>query len=393
MTLDAASIRAEIPAVEKMVYLNTGWSGPSPTYVVEAIEERLRYESYGGPTSPEVLESGRQIRERSKRAVARLFGATPEEVLLTENTTEGVNVVVNGLSFSPGDEVVVCDLEHPSVLLPAYSLRATRGVEVKIVSPAPNASGAEVAGLYGGAIGPRTRLVMLSHVQYSSGLRMPVAEIAAMAHEAGARVLVDGAQGPGHVALDMAELGADFYSSPGQKWLLGPDQTGALFVRRELIAGLRPARVGFGFAESFDQAGDLQERGDDIEKFMVSTTSAPLRAGYLAAAERVLDLGMEAIEARQLALAARLKERLSEAPGVRILSPLEGPECSGLTTFVVEGRPAAEVAARLWDAEEKILVRPISFPSAVRASTSFFNTEEEVDMLADAVGALSVSAQ
>lgn len=392
MTLDAATIRAEIPAVAKMVYLNTGWSGPSPTYVVEAIEDRLRHESYSGPTSPEVLESGRQIRERSKRAVARLFGADPEEILLTENTTEGVNVVVNGLSFSPGDEVVICDLEHPSVLLPAYSLKATRGVEVKIVSAAPNASGGEVAALYGEAIGPRTRLVMLSHVQYSSGLRMPVAEIAAMAHEAGARVLVDGAQGPGHVALDMGGLAADFYSSPGQKWLLGPDQTGALFVRRELIAELRPARVGFGFAESFDQTGRFEERADDIEKFMVSTTSAPLRAGYLAAVERVLDLGMDAIEARQLALAARLKGRLSGTPGVRVLSPLEGPECSGLTTFTVQGRTAAEVAARLWETGEKILVRPISYPSAVRASTSFFNTEEEVEMLADAVKGLSVSA-
>ena len=148
--------------------------------------------------------------------------------------------------------------------------------------------------------------------------------------------------------------------------------------------------MGFGFAESFDQTGDFRERADDIEKFMVSTTSVPLRAGYLAGVERVLDLGMEAIEARQLALAARLKALLSETPGVRILSPLEGPECSGLTTFTVEGRPAAEVAARLWETEEKILVRPISYPSAVRASTSFFNTEEEVEMLANAVGALSV---
>lgn len=392
MTLDPAAIRAEIPVVAKMVYLTTGWSGPSPAYVIEAIEERLRLENYGGPTSPEVLESGSQIRESSKRAVARLYGAAPEEILLTENTTEGVNVVVNGLSFGPGDQVVICDLEHPSVLLPAYSLKATRGVEVKIVSPAPNASSAEVAALYGEAIGPRTRLVMLSHVQYSSGLRMPVAEIAAMAHEAGARVLVDGAQGPGHVALDMDGLGADFYSSPGQKWLLGPDQTGALFVRRELIAELRPARVGFGFAESFDQAGGFQERADDIEKFTVSTTSVPLRAGYLAAVERVLDLGMEAIEDRQLALAARLKARLSATPGVRVLSPLEGPGCSGLTTFAVEGLPAPDVAASLWDTGEKILVRSISYPSAVRASTSFFNTEEEVDVLADAVRALSAKA-
>ena len=98
---------------------------------------------------------------------------------------------------------------------------------------------------------------------------------------------------------------------------------------------------------------------------------------------------MQAIEARQLALAARLKERLSEAAGVRILSPLEGPECSGLTTFAVEGRRADEVASRLWEADEKILVRPISFPSAVRASTAFFNTEGEVEKLADAVAAIA----
>jgi L-cysteine/cystine lyase len=381
---DIEKIRAEIPTVEKMTYLNTGWSGPTPTYVVEAIEQRLEYESYNGPTTSDVLESGLGIRTRAKAAVAKLFNATPEEILLTENTTEGLNVVINGLRFDRGDEVIVCDLEHPSVLLPAYNLRAKHDVTVKIVCPKPNATAEEVADMYAGAMSTRTRLVFFSHVQYSSGLRMPVAEIAARAHEFGAQVLVDGAQGPGHVALDMGALGVDFYSSPGQKWLLGPDQTGALFIRRDRVPELQPSRIGYAFAESWDLKGGFVPARDDIDKFMVSTTSMPLRAGYLAAVERVLELGPGEIEVRNLSLASRLRTALSDTPGVRVLSPMEGPECSGLVTFAVDGVDNEVVAGRLWS-DNTILVRAISHPQAVRASTSFFNTEAEVDALADAV--------
>lgn len=386
--LDIEKIRSEIPTVEKMTYLNTGWSGPTPTYVVEAIEQRLEYESYNGPTTTDVLESGLGIRTRAKAAVAKLFNATPEEILLTENTTDGINVVINGLRFDRGDEVIVCELEHPSVLLPAYNLRANHDVTVKIVCPKPNATAEEVADMYAGAMSTRTRLVFFSHVQYSSGLRMPVAQIAERAHEFGAQVLVDGAQGPGHVALDMGALGMDFYSSPGQKWLLGPDQTGALFIRRDRVPELQPSRIGHAFAESWDLRGGFVPARDDIDKFMVSTTSMPLRAGYLAAVERVLDLGPGEIEARNLSLAARLRTALSDSPGVRVLSPMEGPECSGLTTFAVDGLDNEVVAGRLW-ADNTILVRAISHPQAVRASTSFFNTEAEVDALADAVRGLA----
>jgi L-cysteine/cystine lyase len=388
LNLDIGQIRSEIPVVGLMTYLNTGWSGPSPTYVVEAIEKRLRYESYSGPTTTEVLESGIAIRNRSKEAVARLFNATPEEILLTENTTEGLNVVLNGLRFDAGDEVIICDLEHPSVLLPAYNLRANRDVSVKIVSPGPDPTPEQLVDLYSGAMTNRTRLVFLSHVQYSTGVRMPVAEIAERAHAMGAQVLVDGAQGPGHLALDMPALGVDFYSSPGQKWLLGPDQTGALFIRRDRVPELHPSRIGHAFAESYDLKGGFVPARDDIGKFMVSTTSMPLRAGYLAAVERILDLGPGLVEARQLALAGRLKRALSDTPGVRVLSPLTGAGCTGLTTFTVDGMDNEVVAGRLW-ADSTILVRAIGHPLAVRASASFFNTEDEVDALADAVRGLA----
>jgi len=388
LTLDIGQIRSEIPTVGMMTYLNTGWSGPSPTYVVEAIEKRLRYESYSGPTTTEVLETGIAIRNRSKEAVAKLFNATPEEILLTENTTEGLNVVLNGLRFDAGDEVIVCDLEHPSVLLPAYNLRANRDVTVKIVRPGADPSPQDIVDAYAGAMTNRTRLVFFSHVQYSTGVRMPVTDITERAHAIGAQVLVDGAQGPGHLALDMPALGVDFYSSPGQKWLLGPDQTGALYVRRDRVPELQPSRIGYAFAESYDLKGGFVPARDDIGKFMVSTTSMPLRVGYLAAVERVLELGPGLIEARQLMLAGRLKRALSDTPGVQVLSPLKGAGCSGLTTFAVDGMDNEVVAGRLWS-DHTILVRAISHPSAVRASASFFNTEDEVDALADAVRGLA----
>ncbi len=388
MTLDIEKIRSEIPTVGEMIYMNTGWSGPSPTYVVDAVDKRLRYESYNGPTTLEVLESGKAICTRSKEAVAWLFNATPEEILLTENTTEGLNVVINGLRFGRDDEVVICDLEHPSVLLPAYNLRATHDVELRIVKPPPNATVDEVAALFGQVMSTKTRLVFLSHVQFSTGLRMPVAQIAERAHKFGAQVLVDGAQGPGHVALDMAALGIDFYSSPGQKWLLGPDQTGALFVRRDRVPELHPSRIGYSFAESWNLKGGFVPNHDDIDKFMVSTTSMPLRAGYLAAVERVLELGPAEIEARNLALADRLKTALANTPGVRVLSPMEGPGNSGLVTFALDNVDNEVVTGRLW-ADHRILVRVIEHPLAVRASTAFFNTEDEVDALAEVVRGLT----
>ena len=244
-----------MPNINDMTYLNTGWSGPSPTYVVDAIKSRLEIESFNGPTSPEILESGQKIMSDSKMLVSKLFNCMPEEVVLTDNTTDGINLILNGLPWKPGDEVVLCDLEHPSVLLPAYNLQSSKGVRLRMVSIDLSSNHNDIKQSFASTITGPTRLVMFSHIQYSTGLRMPVSAIASIAHKVGARVLVDGAQGPGHIDLDMNALGVDFYSSPGQKWLLGPDQTGALFIKHNLIPEVQPSRIGFGFSSNFNLEG------------------------------------------------------------------------------------------------------------------------------------------
>ena len=159
-----------MPNIDDMTYLNTGWSGPSPKYVVDAIKSRLEFESFNCPTSPEVLESAKQITIESKALVSDLFKCQSDEVLLTDNTTDGINVVLNGLPWKPGDEVVLCDLEHPSVLLPAYNLQSSKGVRLRIVSLNGNASHKNVREAFSSVITGRTRLVIFSHIQYSTGL-------------------------------------------------------------------------------------------------------------------------------------------------------------------------------------------------------------------------------
>ncbi|MBM3945655.1 MAG: aminotransferase class V-fold PLP-dependent enzyme, partial [SAR202 cluster bacterium] len=221
MTLDVEALRKQIPTTQKMTYFNTGWEGPSPVPVVEAIKQRAEFEAYNGPSTPEVLDSGDAIAKQSKEAIAQLINATPEEILLTENTTDGLNVVIPGLDWKPGDEIITCNLEHPSVLMPSYNLTRIAGVKLNILQLSSNSTHDEILSKVKAAFTPRTKMAFFSHIEFSCGLRMPIKEIGKMARERGVLLLVDAAQGPGHIKLDMRDLDADFYSTPGHKWLLG----------------------------------------------------------------------------------------------------------------------------------------------------------------------------
>ena len=382
--MDVEGLRKRIPTVDMMTYLNTGWSGPSPVSVVEAITARLEYESYNGPTSAEVMESGEKIRSEAKEALASLINADAQEILLTQSTTDGLNAVMSGLPWREGDEIITCDLEHPSILIPCYHLQDRYGVKVRVLPVAPDEPEDLILSRIEGALTDRTRMVFLSHIEYSSGLRMPVKQIGGLVGPRGIWYLLDGAQGPGHVAVDVREIGCDFYSLPGQKWLLGPDQTGALYIRREIIPLVIPVHVAGSAVLDYDLEGGYSPNSDDIDKFRVGTTSAPLRAGFVEGIRFVQGVGIDRIEQRNLALAATLKVRLSGVSGVRVLSPMEGPGSSGLVSFEVEGVDSTRVAEALWK-NDRILVRAVSYPPAVRASLDFFNTEQEVAQLAEVV--------
>ena len=212
--MDVETIRAQIPACQKTIYMNTGWAGPSPISVVEAIKGRLEYESYESPTSKAVLDSGKAIRLEARQAAAELLKVTPEEIALTQNTTEGLNLILNGLDWQKDDEIIACSLEHSSVLVPSYFLERRFGVKVKVVPLNPAENPSCIINKVEAALSPRTRLVFASHIQYSSGLRMPVEDIRDLTRNRGVLMLLDAAQAAGHIAIDLREIGCEHSGLP-----------------------------------------------------------------------------------------------------------------------------------------------------------------------------------
>ncbi len=386
--MDVQKLRDEIPALANLTYLNTGWSGPPPRRVAQALKDRINLELNEGPTTPPIQESGREVQAQARQAAARLFNADPEEVMVTRNTTEGLNIVLSGQDWQEGDEIITCNLEHGSVLITSLVTGKRHGVKVRVVDLDPHDSRETILGKFEAAFTSRTRLLFVSHVEFSTGLRMPAAELARLAHDRGAQIMLDGAQTGGHIHLDMAAEEFDFYSIPGQKWLLGYEGVGALYIRRELIERIYPAHSGGRAVVHPVDYDNVQLAAADMEKFHGGSSSVPLQAAFLEAVQFVEEVGVREIEERNRQLAARLKRQLSDIPAVQVYSPMEPELSSGLVSFALSGWEPPAAVERLWN-DHRIVVRQVDYPPGIRASFHFFNTEDEVDQLAQAVKGLA----
>ena len=386
--MDVQKLRDEIPVLANLTYLNTGWSGPPPRRVAQALKDRINLELNEGPTTPPVQERGREVQVQARQAAARLFNADPEEVMVTRNTTEGLNIVLSGLDWQEGDEIITCNLEHGSVLITSLVTGKRHGVKVRVVDLDPHDSRETILGKFEAAFTSRTRLLFVSHVEFSTGLRMPAAELTRLAHDRGAQIMLDGAQTGGHIHLDMAAEEFDFYSIPGQKWLLGYEGVGALYIRQELIERIYPAHSGGRAVVHPVDYDNVQLAAAGMEKFHGGSSSVPLQAAFLEAVQFVEEVGVREIEERNRQLAARLKRQLSDLPAVQVYSPMEPELSSGLVSFALSGWEPPAAVERLWSGH-RIVVRQVDYPPGIRASFHFFNTEDEADQLAQAVKGLA----
>ncbi|MBA2534380.1 MAG: aminotransferase class V-fold PLP-dependent enzyme [Rubrobacter sp.] len=363
-------------AANDCTYLNTGSSGPPPYYVVEAIREAddVCY----GPAYLEgiglfALQAG--YASRAREAASRLIGASSDDVALTQNTTHGMNLGVDSVGWREGDEVLSATTEHPGCLMPLHNLGKRFGVKVNLVSPPVTPQKIE------SSLTPKTRLIALSQVDWTNGEVLPLQEICDVARDKEVLTLIDGAQSVGNIKVDVPATGADMYAFTGHKWVLGPEGMGAFYVR----PGLPVYSPNVGFMSlpapaDFDIEGDYELRGD-ARRFEASTMSPALGGGFAAAADAVYERGSTGFgEIRRRA--DLLMDLLSQLPRVTVRSPR--PAGSGLVAFEVEGLAAKDVAERLLD--QKFILRHIpGRNSYVRASTHLFNTEDELESLAEAV--------
>ena len=386
--MDIDKIRSQIPVLAHTAYMNTGWSGPAPRRVAQAMKDRIDLELEQGTTTSGVYEAGKEIQEQAQAAAARIFNASIDEVMVTRNTTEGLNIVLSGLDWQQGDEIIICDMEHGSVIAPAQLIGQRYGVAVKVVDLEVHDSNETIVTKIVAAFTPKTRMVFISHILYATGRRMPAEEIRRATKDRGILMMLDGAQTGGHIELDMARSGFDFYSIPGQKWLLGYEGSGALYIRREHLEQIHPAHTGGRGIARPANAHNFQPVADSMEKFLGGSVSVPVQAAFLEATKFIEEAGIYNIETRNLDLAESAKAKLSEVAGVTVLSPSERRDSSGLVTFAVEGQTPISVVGRLWE-DHKIVVRQVGHPAGVRVSLHFFNTEEEVELLVGGVRELA----
>jgi selenocysteine lyase/cysteine desulfurase len=387
MTIDWEATRAQFPIAERCVYLNTGWSAPSSLAVVDAMQRRLEREAYDGPTSPDVRNEKALLVRRVKHAVASLIGADDDELALLYTTTEAMNTVLRGIGLVAGDEILVCNMEHNAIMVPAYVARMRDGLGVNIARFRFDEDAAALVAGFEAAMTPRTKLLLLSHVAWNRGTRLPMREICVIAHARGALVAVDAAQSAGQIDFDVREIGCDFLALPGHKWLLGPDGAAFLYVRRDLIERLQPLAVVHGANRRYDFEGNFEYAHDTMHKFELTTHSGPVLAGLEASLAAVASIGMPSIEKRCLELATRFIASLRRIDGVRLTTPLDPSVRSGIVTFDVRDLNPSQVCAALWRIDR--IVGRVCNDRRVRACFHVFNDESDVDRTAAAIAQIA----
>ena len=361
-------LRADVPALGDAAYFNFGAHGPSPEYVVEAAASFVEDHEYGSATT-DPYERAFETYDRVRERIAAFVGADPEEIALTESTTDGITRVAGAVDWEPGDVVVRTDLEHPAGVLPWKRLER-EGVEVRVLE---TENGRLDRDEYAAAVAD-ARLVCFSAITWTHGTRLPVADLVEVANEAGAFTLVDAVQSPGQVAMDVSEWGADAVAAAGHKWTLGPWGAGFLYVDRDAAADLAPRAVGYRSVE--DPTGDEIEFKPAAGRFEVGTTTAAAHVGLAEALDAIDAVGLDAIESRIESLTDRLKEGV---PDDRLLSPRAYE--SGLVTIDVDD-PEGTVE-RLGEGD--IVVRSLPHPNGIRVSVHAVSTEAEVDRLVEAL--------
>ena len=384
-----ARVRREIPvtARAKYTYLNVGTMGPSPVPVHRAFLDAYQAWQDAGPGNPEAYHAAHALMEPARHALAAYLGVTADEVALTSNSTDGVNIVMAGLDWKKGDEVLTTDQEHPAVSVPWLNVQRRYGVVGRIFRLGATVD--EILTNFRAQLSGRTKLVVISHVSSQTGIRLPVAEISALAHQAGALVCIDGAQACGQFPVNVEAVGCDFYTMNGHKWLLAPGGTGGVVLRRQAMERLTPVVVGAGSNEPVNY---LEERRlqfvPSARRFENATRNWALYAGLTAAFQYMGAVGFANIEERGLGMSRRLRAGLAEIPGVSVKTPADHALSTGLVSWGISGWSGQDQYDALLN-RFKVCGRPVGELDAVRASCAFFNLEEEVDLLLRAVAALA----
>jgi cysteine desulfurase / selenocysteine lyase len=395
--LDVEAIRKDFPALTRLVrndnplvYLDSGATSQKPVQVLDA--EREFYERHNGAAhrgAHLLSEEGTELYEGARSKVASFLGAADREIVFTKSATEAVNLVAYTLTSSvqPGDEILITEMEHHANLVPWQLLAQRTGATLRWFGVLPDGR----LDVDPSLVTSRTKIVAVTGQSNVTGVIPPVAEIAALAHAAGALVLADGAQLVPHHPVDVTALDVDFLVFSGHK-MLGPLGLGVLYGKYAALEALPPFLAGGDMIEIVRMEGSTFQ--PPPARFEPGVPPAPQAVGLAAAIDYLTGLGMENVAAHEESLTAHALSALLEIPGVRILGPDTTKDRGGAVAFEVDGVHPHDVGQVLDDLGIAVrtghhcawpLHRALGVQSSTRATFYVYNTHAEVDALADGV--------
>jgi len=395
--LDVEAIRADFPALARtvrndkpLIYLDSGATSQKPVQVLDA--ERSFYERHNGAAhrgAHLLSEEGTEIYEGARAKVAAFLGVDADEIVFTKSATEAINLVAYTLTSSvkPGDEILITEMEHHANLVPWQQLAERTGATLRWFKVLPDGR----LDLDPSLITGRTKIVAVTGQSNVTGVIPPVAEIARLAHEAGALVLADGAQLVPHHPVDVAALDMDFLAFSGHK-MLGPLGLGVLYGKRDRLEALPPFLAGGDMIEVVRMEGSTFQ--PPPARFEPGVPPAPEAAGLAAAIDYLSALGMDNVAAHEESLTAHALDTLREINGVRVLGPDTTKDRGGAVAFEVEGVHPHDVGQVLDELGIAVrtghhcawpLHRALGMQASTRATFYVYNTHAEVEALADGI--------
>lgn len=381
----------------KIIYIDNAATSQRPQCVIDA--EGDFYKNYNANPLRGLYSlsvEATEVYENAREAVRKFIGAEKSnEIIFTRNTTESLNLVAYSYGLSnvkKGDEIVVSIMEHHSDLLPWQMVAKTCGAELKFIECAKDGSInlEKVKEL----ITSRTKIVAMTQVSNVLGREYPVKEIAKLAHEKGAVMVVDGAQSTPHMRVDVTDLDADFFAFSGHK-LLAPMGIGVLYGKEELLEKMPPFLSGGEMIDSVTRTSAVY--AELPHKFEAGTVNAAGAAGLKAAIDYIEKVGFDYISEREIALTSRAIEKMKKIPHVNIIGSENADEHTGIVTFTIDNvhphdiseiLAADGIAVRAGHHCAQPLLTHLGLNSTARASFAFYNTEDEVDKFTDSVATI-----
>jgi cysteine desulfurase/selenocysteine lyase len=369
-------LRDQFPLKKTRVYLNNGTMGPSPYIVIEKFQKALIEANTEGEYA------GQEV---AREKLADFLNVKISEISLTHNTTEGLNIVALGLHLKKGDEVIMTTHEHVGNAAPWLNVAKLRGIVIKTFTPALTAK--ENLEQIEALITSKTKVIAVPHITCTTGIVLPVKQICALAKAKQIIACIDGAHGSGSTVLDLKDMGCDFYSSCGHKWLMGPLGTGFLYVKEELLDVLQPYFVG---ANSVDK-WELSDKKQLLETFVPTahrydygTQSAYAYTALAEAVNFVSSIGVKRVAERSHALAAYLQQELLKLDNkIEMLSATEPASRGTMIGFKVKSMELSEFEKKASGNFFRIRGVRESNLNSVRISTHIYNSYDEINSFVD----------